>query len=396
MTPRDRSRQTNGSRRAPASVATRLPTNSSTSRHSTASGRAIAVSAAPLRDLDDRIKRLRVHPRGRVGAEEGRARAARFARADARAGDRLMRVQDDERRRIAQTLHETTAQDLAGLKMLLAGLSRRSPARVRRRSCTAHRKHRSGRTIDEAYERCRTCCTRRSSRDGLVGAPVVRQRVSRIAAGSRSTSICRRRSDDSQDVETALFRVVQEALINVHRHAQSACVDSAAPQQRSSDAGSRGSRPRHVAGGVEQLPAGGGAPASGSPVCANVSSTWAGRSTSSPASTGRPCARTFRSSGSRHEIDAPQNRRRRRSRRRSPWRPRAARVASRTGRSSPRPTGREAVDAVKRHRPEIVVMDIGLPELNGLEATRQIVQESPQTEVSCSQCIIPRNSLERC
>jgi DNA-binding NarL/FixJ family response regulator len=44
-------------------------------------------------------------------------------------------------------------------------------------------------------------------------------------------------------------------------------------------------------------------------------------------------------------------------------------------------TGREALDAVKRHRPEIVVMDISLPELNGLEATRQIVQESPQTEV---------------
>jgi DNA-binding NarL/FixJ family response regulator len=44
-------------------------------------------------------------------------------------------------------------------------------------------------------------------------------------------------------------------------------------------------------------------------------------------------------------------------------------------------TGREALDAVKRHRPEIVVMDISLPELNGLEATRQIVQELPQTEV---------------
>ena len=44
-------------------------------------------------------------------------------------------------------------------------------------------------------------------------------------------------------------------------------------------------------------------------------------------------------------------------------------------------TGREALDAVKRHRPEIVVMDISLPELNGLEATRQIVLESPQTEV---------------
>jgi len=44
-------------------------------------------------------------------------------------------------------------------------------------------------------------------------------------------------------------------------------------------------------------------------------------------------------------------------------------------------TGREALEAVKRHRPEIVVMDISLPDLNGLEATRQIVQESPQTEV---------------
>jgi DNA-binding NarL/FixJ family response regulator len=44
-------------------------------------------------------------------------------------------------------------------------------------------------------------------------------------------------------------------------------------------------------------------------------------------------------------------------------------------------TGHEALDAVKRHRPEIVVMDISLPELNGLEATRQIVRASPQTEV---------------
>ena len=35
---------------------------------------------------------------------------------------RLMRAQDDERRRIAQMLHETTAQDLAALKMQLASL----------------------------------------------------------------------------------------------------------------------------------------------------------------------------------------------------------------------------------------------------------------------------------
>lgn len=44
-------------------------------------------------------------------------------------------------------------------------------------------------------------------------------------------------------------------------------------------------------------------------------------------------------------------------------------------------TGREALDAVKRSRPDIVVMDLSLPELNGLEATRHIVRESPRTEV---------------
>jgi DNA-binding NarL/FixJ family response regulator len=44
-------------------------------------------------------------------------------------------------------------------------------------------------------------------------------------------------------------------------------------------------------------------------------------------------------------------------------------------------TGREAVELVARLRPDVVVMDLSLPELNGLEATRQIVKESPQTEV---------------
>jgi DNA-binding NarL/FixJ family response regulator len=44
-------------------------------------------------------------------------------------------------------------------------------------------------------------------------------------------------------------------------------------------------------------------------------------------------------------------------------------------------TGREAVDAAKRLRPDIVVMDLSLPELNGLDAARQILKDSPGTEV---------------
>jgi DNA-binding NarL/FixJ family response regulator len=44
-------------------------------------------------------------------------------------------------------------------------------------------------------------------------------------------------------------------------------------------------------------------------------------------------------------------------------------------------TGREAVELAKRLQPDVVVMDLSLPELNGLDAARQILKHAPATEV---------------
>ena len=43
--------------------------------------------------------------------------------------------------------------------------------------------------------------------------------------------------------------------------------------------------------------------------------------------------------------------------------------------------GREAVDLAIQHKPDIAVLDVSLPTLNGIEATRQIRRDSPYTEV---------------
>lgn len=43
--------------------------------------------------------------------------------------------------------------------------------------------------------------------------------------------------------------------------------------------------------------------------------------------------------------------------------------------------GREAVDKAKTLKPDIVILDLAMPELNGLEATRQIRKSVPDVEV---------------
>jgi len=43
--------------------------------------------------------------------------------------------------------------------------------------------------------------------------------------------------------------------------------------------------------------------------------------------------------------------------------------------------GREAVEKAKQVRPDVVILDVGMPNLNGLAATRQLIQQNPQQKV---------------
>jgi two-component system, NarL family, response regulator NreC len=43
--------------------------------------------------------------------------------------------------------------------------------------------------------------------------------------------------------------------------------------------------------------------------------------------------------------------------------------------------GREAVEMAERSQPDVVVMDVTMPELNGIEATRRLGQSTPRTRI---------------
>jgi DNA-binding NarL/FixJ family response regulator len=43
--------------------------------------------------------------------------------------------------------------------------------------------------------------------------------------------------------------------------------------------------------------------------------------------------------------------------------------------------GRQAVEKAKELKPDVVILDIGMPNLNGLEATRQMLRDNPQSKI---------------
>ena len=136
---------------------------------------------------------------------------------------RLMHTQDDERRRIARMLHETTAQDLAALKMHLARLTRTA----------SHLSDPDRGALAESLSLAEQSMTGIRTLSYLLHPPFLDEAgllsaLRWYAAGFADRSGIRvdlELPDTFErlplDTETALFRIVQESLTNIHRHAGS-------------------------------------------------------------------------------------------------------------------------------------------------------------------------------
>jgi PAS domain S-box-containing protein len=134
---------------------------------------------------------------------------------------RLMRMQDEERRRIARELHDSLGQELAAAKMMVDGIVHQKSVKSKDRSA----EDASG-SIDRALQQVRTM-------SHLLHPPLLDE-VGLVSALRWYLEGMTKRSgiETNLDVhppnfprlmpqfETAVFRIVQEALTNVFRHSE--------------------------------------------------------------------------------------------------------------------------------------------------------------------------------
>jgi two-component system NarL family sensor kinase len=183
----------------------------------------IQNSAVPIRDANERITGVVVVNEDITALKTAERELKQSYSQMRNLTGRLMRAQDNERRRIAQMLHETTAQDLAALKMLLARLTR-----------TADRLTDSERSaLAESVALAEQSMTQIRTLSYLLHPPFLDEAgllsaLRWYAGGFTERSGIKVDLDLPEslerlplDTETALFRIVQESLTNIHRHAGS-------------------------------------------------------------------------------------------------------------------------------------------------------------------------------
>jgi signal transduction histidine kinase len=136
---------------------------------------------------------------------------------------RLLRLEDDERQRLARELHDTTAQELAAISMNLAVLKARAPELTAvAQAILAETAVLTDRCASEIRTMSYLLHPPALEALGLAGAG--RDYIDGFARRS-GIRIDLQVSDDlgrfPAETELALFRVLQESLVNIHRHSGS-------------------------------------------------------------------------------------------------------------------------------------------------------------------------------
>lgn len=135
----------------------------------------------------------------------------------------LLRLEDEERRRIGRDLHDSTGQSLAALEIELAQLEQEAP-----------KLSQSGREqLEHCVRLARQCSAEIRTASYLLHPPLLDElglssALRWLADGLRARSglelrleLPERLAGVAPEEELALFRVAQEALTNVHRHSSS-------------------------------------------------------------------------------------------------------------------------------------------------------------------------------
>jgi signal transduction histidine kinase len=137
----------------------------------------------------------------------------------------LMRVQDEERRRIARELHDSLGQYLVALKMNLARLEGRSPNDLQ---IAADSEDLIDRCLSETRTISHLLHPPLLDESGLPSATKwYMEGFSKRSGIEVSLEIDDQVGRMPQEIETAMFRLLQESLTNVHRHSGSKKVDIA-------------------------------------------------------------------------------------------------------------------------------------------------------------------------
>jgi signal transduction histidine kinase len=186
-----------------------------------------AAGAAAIIAIDEVVRRETVTMYEAQGELEQKVekRTAELAAANRNLGElsaRLLRLQDEERRRIARELHDSVGQTLAALSMNLAAVG----ADIERLAKTATIITDSSALVDDMSTDIRTISY-------LLHPPLLDEAGLSSALTWYINGFSERSKIEVElkipedfgrlprDLETAVFRVVQECLTNIHRHSGS-------------------------------------------------------------------------------------------------------------------------------------------------------------------------------